>query len=167
MNVNQRIVQSWLNNCKQMLTMHDITYSNFNAAIGLLAIDPRPAPPVVWDIEVKLRAGGIRIGMTDDHQRGFHHICRQLLDPERDRRLHQLLPPDCTPVKIFITNRLFLQTRETRDDPAYWSRQFQQRGITLHLLEDIILDLQHHARHQPSSPDTILQTFRLSQPSLP
>ena len=38
MDVNEKIVECWLNNCKEMFTMSDVVYDKYFSAIDLLAV---------------------------------------------------------------------------------------------------------------------------------
>lgn len=159
MNVNERIVNCWLNNCRDMLTMSNIIYSNFNAAIDLLAVDLRGETPLVWDIEVKLRSGGMTIAMNDTNQRGYHHFRDQLLDENRDRCVREIISPACRVQKIFITNRNFLHNQDKSNEA--WEATFAADGITVLYFEDIIAGLREKATYLKTSDDEILQVLRL------
>ena len=193
MNVNERIVNCWLNNCRNMFTICSVNYNpaalanspaevdpaaaspeiddllapaktgKYHSDIDLLAVSLQGTAPVLWNIEVKLRTGGIRVKMNDSKQNGFYHICGQLLDKNRADCLHRIAPACANIENYLVTNRKFLNTRETKTDPDYWTRQFAERGIRILYFEDIIADLQRHAADLALSNDDTLQILRLEQ----
>ena len=57
MDVNEKIVECWLNNCKEMFTMSDVVYDKYFSAIDLLAVSLKGETGIeVWDIEVKFKS---------------------------------------------------------------------------------------------------------------
>lgn len=57
MDVNEKIVECWLNNCKEMFTMSDVVYDKYFSAIDLLAVSLKGESGIeVWDIEVKFKS---------------------------------------------------------------------------------------------------------------
>ena len=68
MDVNEKIVECWLNNCKEMFTMSDVVYDKYFSAIDLLAVSLKGETGIeVWDIEVKFKSR-IIISDTDNKQ---------------------------------------------------------------------------------------------------
>ncbi|MDY4043442.1 MAG: hypothetical protein SOY65_06490 [Marinifilaceae bacterium] len=160
MNVNERIVNCWLTKCRKMLTTSEIIYNNFNAAIDLLAIDLQNEKPLAWDIEVKLRTGGIHIALNNTPQNGYYHFRDQLNNTDRDQHLRNIIFPSIEIEKIFITNRKFLRNKDKNNE--YWESKFKtEENITVLYFEDIITELQKKARQITTSNDEILQILRL------
>ena len=78
MDVNEKIVECWLNNCKEMFTMSDVVYDKYFSAIDLLAVGLKGESGIeVWDIEVKFKSK-IIISDTDNRQNGYRYIRQQL-----------------------------------------------------------------------------------------
>ena len=71
MDVNEKIVECWLNNCKEMFTMSDVVYDKYFSAIDLLAVSLKGESGIeVWDIEVKFKSR-MTISDTDNRQNGY------------------------------------------------------------------------------------------------
>lgn len=158
MDVNEKIVECWLNNCKEMFTMSDVVYDKYFSAIDLLAVSLKDVSRIeVWDIEVKFKSK-IIISDTDSRQNGYKHIIQQLVSDDRDKRVHEIIAStNCNIKKVLITTRRFLSQKKA----TYWEERFREDGITLYFFEDIIVELQEHAKGLNKSNDDVLQVLRL------
>ena len=158
MDVNEKIVECWLNNCKEMFTMSDVVYDKYFSAIDLLAVSLKDVSRIeVWDIEVKFKSK-IIISDTDYKQNGYKHIIRQLVSDDRDKRVHEIIAStNCNIKKVLITTRHFLSQKKA----TYWEERFREDGITLYFFEDIIIELREHAMGLNKSNDDVLQELRL------
>ena len=81
MDVNEKIVNCWLQSCKCVFTITEIEYDNFHSAIDILGIDL--IKKEVLDIEVKFKAR-IKIDKSNKKQNGYLHIKKQLFDKNRE-----------------------------------------------------------------------------------
>lgn len=158
MDVNEKIVECWLNNCKEMFTMSDVVYDKYFSAIDLLAVSLKDVSRIeVWDIEVKFKSK-IIISDTDYKQNGYKHIIWQLVSDDRDKRVHEIIAStNCNIKKVLITTRHFLSQKKA----TYWEERFREDGITLYFFEDIIIELREHAMGLNKSNDDVLQVLRL------
>lgn len=158
MDVNEKIVECWLNNCKEMFTMSDVVYDKYFSAIDLLGVSLKDEFRIeVWDIEVKFKSRMI-ISDTDNKQNGYRHILQQLVSDDRDKRVRKIIvSSNCEIKKVLITTRHFLSQKKA----TYWEEKFRGDGITLYFFEDIIVELREHAKGLNKSNDDILQVLRL------
>jgi len=158
MDVNEKIVECWLNNCKEMFTMSDVVYDRYFSAIDLLAVSLKDESRIeVWDIEVKFKSKMI-ISDSDNRQNGYMHIIQQLVSDDRDKRVREIIASsNCEIKKVLITTRHFLSQKKA----TYWEERFREDGITLYFFEDIIVELQEHAKGLNKSNDDVLQVLRL------
>ena len=158
MDVNEKIVECWLNNCKEMFTMSDVVYDKYFSAIDLLAVSLKRKTGIeVWDIEVKFKSR-IIISDTDNKQNGYRYIHQQLISEDRDRRIREIISSsNCDIKKVLVTTRHFLSQKKA----SYWEGRFKEDGITLYFFDDIIAELQEYARELNKSNDDTLQVLRL------
>ncbi|MCI6413018.1 MAG: hypothetical protein MR848_04615 [Butyricimonas virosa] len=158
MDVNEKIVECWLNNCKEMFTMSDVVYDKYFSAIDLLAVGLKGESGIeVWDIEVKFKSK-IIISDTDNRQNGYRYIRQQLVSNDRDKRVREIIASsNCEIKKVLITTRHFLSQKKA----TYWEERFRKDGITLYFFDDIIVELREHAKGLNKSNDDILQVLRL------
>ena len=121
MDVNEKIVECWLNNCKEMFTMSDVVYDKYFSAIDLLAVSLKGETGIeVWDIEVKFKSR-IIISDTDNKQNGYRYIHQQLISEDRDRRIREIISSsNCDIKKVLVTTRHFLSQKKA----CYWEGKF-------------------------------------------
>ena len=157
MDVNEKIVECWLNNCKNIFTISNVEYNIHHSAIDILGIDLKRKE--VLDIEVKFKAK-ISIGENKKPQNGFLHFKKQLLDNSRDAIIARMLPVNhnFTIKKIFITTKHFFTVKKY----DYWLKRFKKEGISLIFFEDIMKELREKAGTLNKANDEILQTLRVA-----
>ena len=149
MDVNEKIVETWLREVKGMFTTTNLYFGRNNHDIDLLAVDLKTA--VIWDCEVKFRKKGNGFCEAD-----FDSIRNTR---ERADRIRQLLGKSPYPVeRKFITTKSFLNLERNRKG---WAPKFQKERIEVFYFDDIITDLAHHAEHLSKSTNEITQVLRL------
>lgn len=156
MDVNEKIVNCWLQNCKETFTMYDVEYDNYHSAIDILGVDLKSN--IVYDIEVKFKAK-IKIADSDKKQNGYRHITKQLLSKEREKVIQQLLSNkfNYTVKRIFVTTKRFLSVNKF----DYWQNRFLNDGIEVWFFDDIVSELSELSSNLNKANDEILQSLRM------
>ena len=156
MDVNEKIVECWLNNCKNIFTISNVEYNSHHAAIDLLGIDLKNKE--VLDIEVKFKSG-ISINNSVKKENGFLHIKKQLINKNREETIKRLLLDNhkFKIKKLLITTKKFLTAKKFK----YWNKRFKQNGIELEYFENIIAELSNKAKKMTKASDEILQALRI------
>ena len=156
MDVNEKIVITWLQSCKRIFTIPDIEYDNFHSSIDILGVDLLNNE--ILDIEVKSKFR-ITINESSKKQNGYQHIYKQLSSTKRNEMINKALPNKhkFKVRKIFITTKRFLTVNKFE----YWVKKFEDDGITIWFFDAIVNDLSQMSLMLNKANDEILQTLRM------
>ena len=137
MNVNEEIVEKWLNVCKNQFTISNIRFkvvgekggSNYSD-IDILAVDPNG---IYHDYEVKWRsAASLTKGVIDDR---LDKIFNQILRKERADKISEIIGESKYHQYFIITRQYFGKTEAKRE---FFVKEFQKRNIGILYFEDIL-----------------------------
>ena len=156
MDVNEKIISTWLTH-HNYFVMDNIYFGQFHQDIDLLAVNLLLRE--VLDIEVKVRTGSTKISDNDNKQNGFRHFVGQLKSLERDNKISEIIGDigDFKIRKIFITTRSLLGKVKSQK----WIDSFSHEGIEVKFIEEIISELEDHAKGLPLSKNEVIQILRL------
>lgn len=159
MDVNEEIVRTWLQLCKNQFTMDDITFKVYrkksgkggggHSNIDILAVDNKG---IYYDYEVKWRSRQ-SIGATS--RETPEALIAQMINKERDKKIKSITGrKSCK--KIFITTHIFFRKRKEEMEIM-----FKDRGIKVLYFEDIIPELINTVNKKGRYDSPILQTIRM------
>jgi hypothetical protein len=156
MDVNETIVNTWLNTVKKFFTITSIDYGQFHNDIDILAININLKE--VWDCEIKVRTGGTRISNNSNKQNGFLHFVKTLNDSTREAKSKEYLTDNYEIKKKFITTRsLFGSVRNQNK----WIDEFKNKNIDVIFFDEIVNDLSDYAKGINKSNNEVVQILRL------
>lgn len=157
MDVNEKIVETWLREHEGMFTVTSLLFGNFHADIDLLAVNLNTKE--IWDCEVKVRTA-IQISNNASKQNGFQHFVGALKDKKRETRILEFVgKTDFKITKKFIATKSLLgRTQATQDR---WVKQFRDENIDVIFFDKIIKDLSTRAQAVHKSTNEVVQVLRL------
>ena len=158
MDVNEKIVNSWLQN-KLFFTINSIFYGQYHNDIDILAINVKKKE--IWDCEVKVRTGTTMISDNDNKQNGFNHFVNTFQSQERKDKLNEYMDNTFTVKQKFITTKsLFGKTDKNQKK---WFYKFKQENIEVIYFDEVMNELYEYAIQTKKSTDEIVQVLRLLQ----
>lgn len=158
MDVNEKIVETWLREQEGMFTITSILFGTFHSDIDLLAANLNRKE--IWDCEVKVRTGSTQISNNDNKQNGFQHFVDALKDSGREKKIREVIgKTDFKITKKFITTKSLLgSTKATQDK---WIKRFGDENIEVIFFDKIIKDLSSKAQVIHKSNNEVIQVLRL------
>ena len=157
MEVNERIVNTWLNTVKKHFTVSCLDYGKFHNDIDILSVNLQTNE--VWDCEIKVRTGSTKITNSTDKTNGFIHFVGTFNDPQRLNAVNVFLPK-----KEFILKRKFITTKSlfgSEKNKTKWVSKFGKEDIEVVFFDEITKDLADYAKTLKKSNNEILQILRL------
>lgn len=158
MDVNEKIVNSWLQN-KLFFTINSIFYGQYHNDIDILAININKKE--IWDCEVKVRTGSTMISDNNNKQNGFNHFVSTFQSQERKDKLNQYVDNNFTIKQKFITTKSLFGT--TDKNQKKWFEKFKQENIEVIYFDEVMNELYEYAIETKKSTDEIIQVLRLLQ----
>ncbi len=159
MDVNERIVEIWLRLKKKMFTTTEIHFGNSHNDIDILAV--RLGQKIeIWDCEVKIRTGSTNISNGNDKRNSFDNYVKLMKSSEREQALKSYFVNEPKAVKKkFITTAKFLGATELNQ--SKWIKKFNEQGIDVILMEEIVKDLLELASQTKKTSADVIQILKL------
>jgi hypothetical protein len=160
MDVNEIIVNTWLNFVKKQFTIPSVDYGKYHNDIDLLSVNLLTKE--IWDCEIKLRTSSTKISDNDSKQSGFNHFVNSFNDKNRKKTATDYFSKDFDNYKykrIFITTRNFLGSVTNQKK---WVNKFQKADIVIIFFDTIVDDLIGYSKSIKKSNNQVLQILRLS-----
>ncbi len=156
MDVNEKIVTSWLQN-KSFFTINSIYYGQYHNDIDILAINLKQK--VIWDCEIKVRTGSTMISDNNNKQNGFNHFLSTFNDAKRSDKIFEYIDNQYSISKKFITTRsLFGKTEENQNK---WFKRFKDNNIDVIYFDEVMKELSNFSIKTKKSTDEIIQVLKL------
>jgi len=156
--VNERIVETWLREELGMFTINELYYGNHHKDIDLLAVNLNTKE--IWDCEVKVRTSTTQISDNANKQNGFKHFVSSLKSKERDKKIKQYCGNNKFKVtKVFITTKSLFGRTEINQKK--WLKKFNDIDIEVVFFDRIIKELQAKANVATKSNNEVIQVLKL------
>ena len=153
MDVNEEIVEKWLNVCKNQFTITNIKFKGVRGwpDIDILAVDTNG---LYYDYEIKWRSAA-SIGATDKEK--IPSLIHQVLRNERADKIKEIIGNK--KIKhIFITTKHFFGSEKKR---KIVEAEFTRKDIEVLYFEGIIRELVDKVSIKGRYDSPILQTIRM------
>ncbi len=156
MDVNEKIVTSWLQN-KCFFTINSIYYGQYHNDIDILAVNFKKK--IVWDCEVKVRTGSTMISNNDNKQNGFKHFVNTFDDVKRSDKISEYIDNEYTIIKKFITTKSLFG--KTENNQKKWFKEFKDKRIDVIYFDEVMKELSDLSIETKKSTDEIIQVLKL------
>lgn len=156
MDVNEKIVNTWLQN-KKFFTLNSIYYGQYHNDIDILAINLNKEE--IWDCEIKVRTGSTMISDNSNKQNGFYHFVDTFKDAKRSNKVMEYSNNKLNIKQKFITTKsLFGKTKNNQEK---WFNKFKENNIDVIYFDEVMSELSDFAKTSKKSTDEIVQVLKL------
>lgn len=154
--VNEKIISTWLTH-HNYFVMVNIYSGQFHLDIDLLAVNLTMKE--LLDIEVKVQTGITKISDNDNKQNGFRHFVGQLKSVERENKINEIIGYS-EEFKI-RKDIYYIKSLLGKKNTNMWLDKLFHEEIEVKFIEEIISELEEHAKGLPLSKNEVIQILKL------